>query len=158
MQKENIKAKEPAKAPLKLQVQEILAVMAAFTNLLVKETAALRKADFKSVDALQADKKLFAKQYQDKVNALAERREELAGLDLPTREKLMKQRVHFNTVLDENMRALELAQNSTKRLVNRILEVARTAITDEKQTNYSQAGKAVAYKSASMSLSVDQSL
>jgi hypothetical protein len=152
------KTAENQKYPLKSQIQEILALITAFSNLLVKETAALKKADFKAVDALQADKKLFAKQYQAKVTALAERREELPGMDIMLREKLIKERLRFNAVLDENMHALEMAQNSTKRLVNRILETARHAITENKETNYSRAGKAMAYKSATLSLAVDRNL
>lgn len=146
------------KLTLKTQVQEILAVMLAFSNLLSRETTALRSADFKGVDALQADKRLFAKQYQEKITALAQYREELPSLDLPLREKLVKERIRFNKVLDENMQALELAQHSTKRLVNRILEAARSAVVEDKQTNYASNGKAVAYKSASMSINIDQSL
>ncbi len=161
MQKENLKAapkKENVKLSVKTQVQEILAVMLAFSNLLTRETAALKKADFKTVDTLQADKKLFAKQYEAKITALAAYRAELQNLELPLREKLVKERLRFNGILDDNMKALDLAQNSTKRLINRILEAARHAVVDEKQTNYSKAGKAMAYKSASMSINIDQSL
>lgn len=150
--------KEDVKVTVRTQVQEILAVMLAFSNLLIKETAALKKADFKTVDMLQADKKLFAKQYEAKITALSAYREALANIEIPLREKLLKERVRFNAILDDNMKALELAQNSTKRLINRILEAARLAVVDEKQTNYSKGGKALAYKSASMSIHVDQSL
>jgi hypothetical protein len=150
--------KEDVRLTVRTQVQEILAVMLAFSNLLIKETNALKKADFAAVDALQADKKLFAKQYEAKITALAAYREALANLELPLREKLLKERVRFNAILDDNMKALELAQNSTKRLINRILEAARQVVVDEKQTNYSKGGKAMAYKSASMSIHVDQSL
>ena len=156
MQKEM--TKPAAKISLKAQIQEILAVMLAFSNLLIKETAALKKADFKAVDALQADKKLFAKQYEAKITALATYREELPTLELAIREKLIKERLNFNKVLDDNMRALDLAQNSTKRLINRILEAARNSVVDQRQTNYSNSGKAMAYKSASMSINIDQSL
>jgi len=150
--------KEDVKLTVRTQVQEILAVMLAFSNLLIRETNALKKADFTAVDALQADKKLFAKQYEAKITALAAYRDALANLELPLREKLLKERLRFNAILDDNMKALDLAQNSTKRLINRILEAARTAVVDEKQTNYSRGGKAVAYKAASMSIHVDQSL
>lgn len=160
MQNELVKTapKETQKYPLKSQIQEILAVITAFSNLLVKETAALKKADFKAVDALQADKKIFAKQYQAKVTALAERREELPSMELALRDKLIKERLRFNAILDENMRALEMAQNSTKRLVNRILEAARSAVAENNETNYSKAGKTMAYKSATLSLAIDQNL
>ena len=85
-------------------------------------------------------------------------RAELPNLELSLRERLMKERLRFNVILDDNMNALDLAQNSTKRLINRILEAARLAVVDEKQTNYSNGGKAMAYKSASMSINIDQSL
>lgn len=150
--------KETARPSAKTQVQEILAVMLAFSNLLARETAALKKADFRAVDTLQADKRLYAKQYQEKIAALAEIRADLPSLELALREKLVKERLRFNTVLDENMKALDLAQHSTKRLINRILEAARHAVTEERQTNYSAAGKSVAYKSATMSINVDQSM
>ena len=161
MKQETLKTapkKENTRLSVKTQVQEILAVMLAFSNLLVKETAALKKSDFKTVDALQADKRLFAKQYEAKITTLSEYRTELAALELPLREKLVKERMRFNTLLDENMHALDLAQNSTKRLVNRILEAARSAVVDERQTNYTKTGKAMAYKAASLSINIDQSM
>lgn len=158
MKNSTTNTKETAKFQMKTQVQEMMAVIAAFSNLLVKETEALRKADFKTVDTLQADKKLFAKQYTAKVTALAEHKSELQNLELPLREKLSEERNRFNTVLNENMHALELAQSSTKRLVNHILETARSAVLQEQQTNYSSAGKATTYKAASSSLTLDQSL
>src|SRR5882724_540606 len=136
MQKEIIKSAAPKYQP-KQQVQEMLAVIAAFSNLLVRETEALKMADFKTVDTLQNDKKLFAKQYHAKVTALAEHRGELQNIDLSLREKLLTERQRFNKVLSDNMRALELAQNSTKRLVNRILDAARHSVMKEQQTNYS---------------------
>ncbi|MCK5556156.1 MAG: hypothetical protein KAI76_07960, partial [Alphaproteobacteria bacterium] len=146
------------KPPLSLQVQETLIVISAFSNLLVKETKALKKANFKTIKTLQADKKLLAKQYHANITALSARREELQEIDLALREKLNKERASFSVILEENLQALDLAQNSTKRLVNRILEAARHAVTEERQTNYSNDGKAMAYKSASLSLSIDQSL
>lgn len=160
MQKELTKVtkNETSHAPLTLQVQEIMAVITAFSSLLIKETEALKKADFKTVDTLQPGKKLFAKQYQAKVEALVARREEMLNLDLPTREKLLRERARFNTVLNDNMYALDLAQNSTKRLVNHILDAARHAVMEDQQTNYSKLGKTATYKAATTSLSIDQSM
>lgn len=158
MRNENVNVKAEARSPLKAQIQEMLAVITAFSNLLVKETAALKKADFKTVDALQADKKLFAKQYEAKVTAMFSRREEFAKLEMSLRETLAKERARFNEVLQQNMYALDMAQYGTQRLVDRILDAAREAVVKERETNYSQAGKAMAYKAASLSHSVDTNL
>ena len=150
--------REKQKFPLKSQVQEFIAVITAFSTLLKKETEALKKADFKTVDTLQTDKKLFAKQYHAKAVVLIERKDELAGLELALREKLVKEREKFSVVLSDNMYALDLAQNSTKRLVERILEVAREAVMERQETNYSSKGKTASCKSDTMSLTVNQSL
>lgn len=160
MSKEPVRkdTKENAKYPMKSHVQELLSVITAFSNLLVKETAALKKGDFKAVDALQADKKLFAKQYNAKITVILERKDEMMTLDLSLREKLAAMRGSFSVVLAENMRALDLAQNSTKRLINRILEAAREAVLDKQATNYSAGGKATMCKSDSMSLTINQNL
>jgi len=149
---------ETAKYPLQPQLREVMAVIADFSNLLIKETAALKKADFKTVDTLQAGKKLFAGQYNAKVKALSGRKCEFPGLDRALRENLLKERDRFSVILDDNLRALELAQNSVKRLINRILDAARHAVMKERQTNYSNTGKALSYKSASTSLSTDQTM
>ncbi|MBU6474651.1 MAG: hypothetical protein KGL10_02495 [Alphaproteobacteria bacterium] len=161
MQREQTRTAPQKEAPrlsVKAQVQEIIAVMLAFSNLLIRETAALKKADFKAVDALQADKKLFAKQYEAKISRLADYRAELPNLDPALSTKMRQERLRFNGLLDENMRALDLAQNSTKRLINRILEAACQSVTEQKQTNYSNTGRAMAYKSATLSTSVDRTL
>lgn len=160
MQKEIVKKEKAAetKQTLHAQAEELIAVMQAFGTLLLKETAALRKMDFKIVDTLQASKKLFAKQYHEKVEALFQRKEELSNLDLKIRERIIKDRAHFNVILEENMRALHAAQNGARRLVDRILEIARAAVIDEKKTVYTAKGKAGSYKSASNSLSLDRNI
>lgn len=148
-------AKKPA---LTNQVEELLALITLFGALLTEETEALRKADFKKVDSLQDKKRLLARDYNKLTALLADRRDELLNLDLLLRDKLLNSRSGFNRIVDTNARALDAAQNSTKRLINRILEVARDAVMEDTQTSYSNAGRVNTYKSASTSLSVDQSL
>jgi len=146
------------KTPLKLQVDELLAVIEAFSNLLDKETDSLKRVDFDVVDRLQEQKKLFAKRYDAKVKSLSTRRDEIIKLDLTTRETLKSARLKFNKCLDENMHALINAQESAKRLVNHILDSARKVVAEETKVNYSKLGKSSSYKSAGTSLSYDQTL
>ncbi|HCZ15411.1 MAG TPA: hypothetical protein DHV85_12620, partial [Candidatus Accumulibacter sp.] len=84
---------------LRLQVLEMLAVVTAFTQLLKRETEALRKADFNAVDLLQADKRLYAKQYEAKITALVQRQNDFPLLDLTLRERLMQERTVFGVAL-----------------------------------------------------------
>lgn len=139
-------------------VTSMLKLIEDFGALLVKETEALKKADFRMVDLLQDDKRSLAREYQAHVTALASRRDEIAQMDMATRERLIKARTNFTIILNENLRALEASRSAARRLVDRILDTARKAVADEMQTNYSAKGRTQAYKTASMSLSVDQSL
>ena len=158
MQQEQVLKTRAPKTAIRLEVDELLSVINAFSNLLQKETTALKEANYEVIDNLQSDKKLFAKQYEAKVNALVSRRDEILALDLPTREKLAAQRTLFNEVLEKNMHALELAQGSNKRLVHYILESARSYVSKERETNYSNTAVTNTYKSALRSTSVDEVL
>lgn len=144
--------------PLEPQVKELLGVITGFDNLLKLETGALRKHDFQTVDKLQADKRHYARQYHDKISALFERKQDFLGLDISMRERLIAARTQFTVTLNENMYALDVAKNSTKRLIDRILDAARSAVAIDRQTNYSSVGKSQAYKSATLSLQLDKNL
>lgn len=143
---------------LRNEVNAVLKVLDEFSRLLAEETAALRKSDFKAVDKLQASKKQLASDYQKLVTSLTAHKNEIAQLEMPLREKLVRSRTGFTVILDENLRALETAKDSAGRLMNKILDAARKAVVDEKQTNYSAKGQAQAYKTSTLSLSVDQKL
>jgi hypothetical protein len=144
--------------PLIHDVTDIMQVIDDFGALLVRETAALKKADFAAVDTLQPAKRTMALQYQNMVTALAKRKAEMTGLDLNARERLVRARTQFTGILNDNLRALETAKDSTRRLVGKILDAARKTVVDEKQTNYSARGQTQAYRTSTLSLTIDQKL
>lgn len=147
-----------ARQPLSADLGSVLKLIEDFGNLLKKETAALKKADFKSVDTLQEQKREYAQRYHTLVTGLSERKAEIAQLDLKSRERLILARTAFTEILNDNLRTLEAAKDGTKRLVGRILDAARRAVIDDKQTNYSAKGQTQAYKTSTLSLSVDKNL
>lgn len=143
---------------LRDDVLDIIVVLEDFCTLLSDETDALKTFNFEKVDSLQAEKKSIAARYQGLVVAMGNRRAEIEDLDTTLREKFVRMRTHFTHVLQENMMVLESTRNSANRLVNRILDTARQNITEEQVTNYSAKGRMQAYKSSTLSLSLDQSL
>lgn len=143
---------------VKSEVMDVLKVIEGFSTLLKKETDALKSADFKTVDGLQTDKKIFAKQYHAVVTGLSTRKDDIVKLDIPVRERLIRARTDFTIILNDNLRALEMAKDGTKRLVNRILDAARQAVAEDHQTGYSAKGQMQSYKSSTTRLSVDQKL
>ena len=144
--------------PLSTDITDVMSLIEEFGALLVRETNALRKADFNAVDLLQPRKRTMAAQYQAAVTALNTRKVDMATLDLNLRERFVTARTHFTLILNDNLKALESTKESTRRLVGKILEAARKTVVDEKQTNYSAQGRTQAYKTSTMSLSVDQKL
>jgi tRNA A37 threonylcarbamoyltransferase TsaD len=146
---------KPATA-LQSQVHEVLDVLGHFSTLLTNETDALKKSDFQTVDTLQQNKRDIARKYQELVSALSTRQTEMATLDQPLREKLIKARTAFTLILQENMVTLEAVKKSTQRLVNRILDVARDTVTEETHHKYAANGKMQSATSSSLSLSLDQ--
>jgi len=153
-----MKAVTAPKQSLSSDIGSVLKLIEDFGRLLEKETAALKTVDFKAVDALQEQKRDYAQRYHTLVTGLSERKAEIALLDLKTRERLIVARTAFTEILNDNLRTLEAAKDGTKRLVGRILDAARRAVIDDKQTNYSSKGQTQAYKTSTLSLSVDQKL
>jgi hypothetical protein len=147
-----------AKRPLAGDIAEIMSLIEDFGALLARETAALKKADFRAVDTLQPSKRQMALQYQNMVTGLSARKAEMGSLDVSLRERLVKARTSFTVILGDNLKALDIAKRSARRLVSRILDAARKSVVDERQTNYSASGQAQACKTSTLSLSVDQKL
>lgn len=146
----------PPASPFEQDVLETLKILEEFGDLLKQETTALKKNDFEVVDSLQAQKKSLATKYQALVFGLAERKVEMAKLNLTLRERLVKARTEFTTILSANMRMLESVKESSRRLADRILEVARKSVVDTNQTHYTAKAHPRACKTASMSMNVDQ--
>lgn len=148
----------PTTSKINTMTRGLIAALHDFNILLTTETAFLKKADFKAVEALQDEKRVLARTYHDIVTSFSEVKSDMSSLDLKLREQLVTARAEFTVTLSENIRALEASKNSTKRLIDRIIETARDTVIDEKQTHYSEKGKTGSYKSATLSVSIDQSL
>jgi len=143
---------------LRGEVLEVLGVLDDFSALLNAETAALRKNDFAAVDGLQAHKRALAKQYQDVIVKLSARPEALSAVEVPLRERLIRTRTEFTRLLQENLTVLENMKKSTQRLVDRILDVARQSVSEDRHHAYASSGRAESARSTSLSLSIDKSL
>lgn len=151
-------AQAAAAASLKNELAATMELLTRFGKFLETETQALRKADFKTVDQLQDDKKNLAKSYHTQISTLSARKAELAALDLPTREKLVLARKKFTEILNDNLHALAAAKDSSKRLVDRILEAAREAALEDKTSAYTARGRMNTPVKAPLSISLNRQL
>lgn len=143
---------------LRADVMNVLSVLDDFSALLTAETAALKSSDFEAVDCLQAHKRELAKRYHDMIVQLSTRPDALTAVDGSLRDRLLRARTDFTSLLQENLTVLENVKKSTQRLVDRILDVARQTVTDDRHHAYAASGKTQAARSSSLSLTIDKSL
>ncbi len=139
-------------------VTATIELIGKFGALLEKETTALNNADYKSVDGLQDEKKTMAKNYQSHIECLHRQRADIINIDLSLREKLISARTRFTDILKNNLKALDLAKTSSRRLVDRILEAARNAATEDRTNAYTSRGKMAVPTKGPISISVNRQL
>ena len=138
--------------------REIVKLITSFTSLLKEETDAIKKIDYAGIDRLQEDKKTLARQYQNKIDLLNQRKDDMQALNPDLKEQLVTARTQFTLTLDENMRALEHLKTSGQRLVNRILSTARSTVVKETNSNYTASGQSTAARKNTLSISLDQEM
>lgn len=140
------------------EVAAFTTLMTEFGNLLERETQALKAVEFASVDALQADKRQMARRYHDGAQTLLSMKEQIAALDVKSKESMIIARTKFTKILHDNMIAMEAVKSSAGRLVERIRSAMVDEVINERQTHYSSSGQVGSWQSAATSISLDSRL
>ena len=124
--------------PIEVEVNEMIKLMHDLSLVLEQENEFLHKAKFKQAEELQANKRTHVETYKAKLAALFERKDEFSALDETLAERLVVTRTNFLQLLNKNLRILSTAKESSRRLVQRILDTARNTV--ETKPNYCAAG------------------
>lgn len=120
------------------EVHSMIQLMSDFSEVLEKESELLRAAKFHAIEPLQSDKRKYVQEYKNKIDLLSQHKEEFKALDQTLAEKLVLARTEFVKILNRNLQVLSAAKDSSRRIVQRILDTARDAV--ETKTNYNAAG------------------
>lgn len=120
-------------------IADIENFMQQFARLLQAETKALRAAKFEEAGRMQTQKQEMARQYQKRIQKLAERKDDMAALPEDAKKNLVAARLKFSEVLAENLRMIEAARKTGRRLVEKIISAARDSVSQK--TGYTAAGK-----------------
>ena len=120
--------------PIEIEVNEMIKLMHDLSLLLEQENTLLHKAKFRQAEELQNDKRSRVEDYKAKLAALFERKDEFSSLDDTLAERLVVTRTNFLKLLNNNLRILSTAKESSRRLVQRILDTARETV--ETKPNY----------------------
>ena len=128
--------------PIEVEVNEMIKLMHDLSLVLEQENELLHKAKFRQAENLQQDKRTYVDTYKSKIAALFERKDEFAALDETLAERLVVTRTSFLELLNKNLRILSNAKESSRRLVQRILDTARNTV--ESKPNYNAGGAMLA--------------
>ncbi|TNE29987.1 MAG: hypothetical protein EP349_05915 [Alphaproteobacteria bacterium] len=120
-------------------IADITHFMEQFALLLKAETQALRAAKFEEAKQMQPQKQEMARQYQKRIQRLADRKDEIAKMPETDKENLVTARLKFSEILAENLRVIEAARKTGRRLVEKIISSARDAVSQK--TGYGATGK-----------------
>jgi len=120
-------------------IADITHFMEQFALLLKAETRALRGAKFEEAKQMQPQKQEMARQYQKRIQRLVDRKDDIAQMPEDAKENLVAARLRFSEILSENLRVIEAARKTGRRLVDKIISSARESVSQK--TGYGATGK-----------------
>jgi len=127
------------KAPEKA-MQEMIARIGILQDLYATENEALERADTDTFLSLQEQKTRYAESYQNGVQEIIARRNEMKKLNPALKSKLVKMQENFAELAKVNMEALKRMQRTTDRLNNTIRDVAKNEVNKRQSYSYGDSG------------------
>lgn len=132
---------------------EMMYIIDHFRTMLIKESEALESADSTSFLALQDDKLTIARKYEQGMEQMLTRKEELRKADPSLKQRLIKMQQGFHDIAERNKGGLERMAAGTARLHKRIMEAACESALNETRFAYSAAGQVRSAGKASIGIS-----
>lgn len=145
--KDFILSQDPHRALL-----EMMQTIDALRGVMVRETAALDKADTDEFFGLQEEKLSAARDYQSGMAQLLSRKESLRAADPSLKQRLEALQENFHVTAVENRKSIERMRKGMERLGERIMRVARVAAEKETRLVYGATGQMQAGGKASMGI------
>lgn len=136
-------------------VQEIIGIVNDLTICLTEENNALDNADVPRFMALQDRKIEITHRYNDGVQQLLARKDELKTLSPEKKQELLKTRESFSALTRDNFEHIERMRSSVERLNGHIMTSARKH-ADKKGVNYSNHGH-IQKESRGLSMGLNES-
>ncbi|PCJ97541.1 MAG: hypothetical protein COA45_09765 [Zetaproteobacteria bacterium] len=121
-------------------LREVAATINNMSKVFVEETDALNATDRVSFIALQEKKFLAAREYQNDLGQMIDRKNEIATADPAIKNKLKKMQSDFAEISRQNMEALARMQRCTEKLGNTIRTAAIHAAQKQRGYIYGENG------------------
>lgn len=143
--------------PIETRVEDAIVLMEDLTDLLDEETEAVQNQDFAKFAELQADKVDLASEYQSLISRLQKRQLELKGVSDELRGTLVEVAERLDAAMDENERAIDIAQRGTRSVIDTIVQSVRKAVSPN-DAYTEDAAMSEPSKKASGAVSLDEEL
>ncbi len=143
-------SKDPNKA-----MQEMMDTINDLRDVYVKENAALDVADTKTFLELQESKLEAARDYQNGIENILSRKEQMKNTNPLLRKRLVEMQKGFTELTTQNMESLKRMQRSTHRLGELLMDAAKESVKSQRTHVYGETGaiRGGERKSVSMGLS-----
>ncbi|MDP7142907.1 MAG: flagellar protein FlgN [Alphaproteobacteria bacterium] len=128
-------ARDPKKA-----MKQMLETIGNLSALYEEENDALAKANTQKFLSLQDEKIKIARNYQNGMRQILDRKDEFKDFSEEFKAKLIAKQKAFDEIARQNLTAIERTQKSVTRLNERIMETAREKAS-KKNVNYKDNGR-----------------
>lgn len=135
--------------------RDVINITQELVKCLTAENQALEKADVSRFLTLQEYKIEITHRYNDAMQALLGRKDELEGLSVERKQELGDVYKKFTALTQENLVCIERMKNSVERLNGHIMNSARRH-ADKKGVNYSGRGH-IQKETKSLSMGINRS-
>ena len=125
----------------KKAVKEMIEAIDRLHLIYEQETKALQKTDTASFMALQDAKINAAREYQQGIEQMIARKEEIKNVEPSLRTKLQDMQCRFSQMARENMKALQTTQRAVERFGGTLREAAKDVIKKQRSTSYTAYGR-----------------
>ena len=121
-------------------MNEMMETIDALRGVYIEENKALEDVDTKAFMALQDRKLETAKLYQQGVEEIIKRKDEMRRVDPSLKRRLERMQADFSELATENKDALERMQRTMDRLNDTIRKAAKEAVNKHQATSYGECG------------------
>lgn len=139
-----------------IAMQEMMSTIDTIRDVYTRETDALTASNTKAFLELQDEKLQAARRYQQSVEELLNRGDEIRNVNPLTKKRLQEMQNEFSILTKKNIDALDRMQKTVGRLGETISQAARDAARKTRTFSYGQTGKVQEGSNRTVSMGISE--
>ncbi len=140
----------------KRAVEQMIQIVDIIHDVYRDETAFLARSDINGFKSIQGRKLEAAQAYEQGLNQMLARRNEMRGVEESLKNKLRLMHGDFNQLAQENKKLLDRMQRTTERLSETICNAAKDAVQNRVASGYGASGRVETPRRTNMSVGIEK--